>query len=148
MKRLFLVGVPLLLAGSPVQAKAHHSTLKWADAPPALPAGAQMAVVSGDPGKKGMFTVQLKMPADYAVPAHSHPTTETVKVVSGKLGYGMSGKLDKAKAKTLTAGHSATMKAKMNHWVFASAPATVQVTGMGPFAITYVDPKDDPRNAK
>ena len=33
----------------------------------------------------------------------------------------------------------------MNHWVHASAPATVQVHGMGPFQITYVDPKDDPR---
>ena len=71
-----------------------------------------------------------------------------MKVVSGKLGYGMSDKLDKAKAKTLTAGHSATMKAKTNHWVFAKTPTTIQVNGMGPFAITYVNPKDDPRGAK
>jgi len=145
MKLLFLVSVPLLLAGSTVQAKAGHAALKWGDAPPSLPAGAQMAVVRGDPGKKGMFTVQLKMPADYAVPAHSHPTSETVKVLSGKLHYGMSDKLDMAKAKTLTVGHAVTMKAKMNHWVHAPAPATVQVSGMGPFAITYADPKDDPR---
>jgi quercetin dioxygenase-like cupin family protein len=146
MKLLFLVSVPLLLAGSTVQAKAGHATLKWGDAPPSLPAGAQMAVVRGDPGKKGMFTVQLKMPADYAVPAHSHPTSETLKVLSGKLHYGMSDKLDLAHAKTLTGGHTVTMKAKMNHWVHAPAPATVQVSGMGPFAITYADPKDDPRN--
>ena len=145
MKLLFLVGVPLLLAGSAVQAKPGHSNLKWMDAPPGLPSGAQMAVVSGDPGKKGKFTVQLKMPADYAVPAHSHPTSETLKVLSGKLHYGMSDKLDMAKAKTLTAGHTVTMKAKMNHWVHASAPATIQVSGMGPFQITYADPKDDPR---
>jgi quercetin dioxygenase-like cupin family protein len=148
MKLLFLIGVPVLLAGSAVNAKAGHATLKWMDAPPSLPSGAQMAVVSGDPGKKGMFAIQLKMPAGYAVPAHSHPTTETVKVVSGKLGYGMSDKLDKAKARSLTAGHSATMKAKTNHWVFASTPTTIQVNGMGPFAITYVNPKDDPRGAK
>ena len=145
MKLLFLVSVPLLLAGSAVQAKPGHSAIKWGDAPPSLPAGAQMAVVRGDPGKKGKFTVELKMPADYAVPAHSHPTDEVLKVVSGKLHYGMSEKLDLADAKTLAAGHSVTMKAKMNHWVHASAPATVQVSGMGPFQITYVDPKDDPR---
>ena len=145
MKLLFLVGVPLLLAGSAVQAKPVQSSLKWMDAPPALPSGAQMAVVSGDPGKKGKFTVELKMPADYAVPAHSHPTSETLKVLSGKLHYGMSDKLDLAHAKTLAAGHSVTMKAKMDHWVHASAPATVQVSGMGPFQITYADPKDDPR---
>jgi hypothetical protein len=60
----------------------------------------------------------------------------------------MSDKLDIAHAKTLTAGHATTMKAKMNHWVHAAAPATIQITGMGPFQITYVDPKDDPRGAK
>jgi quercetin dioxygenase-like cupin family protein len=145
MKKLLLISATALLASSPVQAKTHHSSLKWGDAPPALPSGAQMAVVSGDPGKKGMFVVQIKMPADYAVPAHWHPTTETVKVVSGSLHYGMSDKLDLAHAKTLAAGHSVSMKAKTNHWVHAAAPATIQVSGMGPFQITYVDPKDDPR---
>jgi quercetin dioxygenase-like cupin family protein len=114
------------------------------DGPPSLPSGAQMAVVSGNPGKKGMFTIELKMPADYAVPPHTHPTNEVVKVISGKLHYAMSDKL-MAEAKTLTAGHSVTMKAKMHHWVHAPAPATVQVSGMGPFQITYLDPKDDPR---
>lgn len=149
MKRLMLLALPLLLAGSAAPAKTHHaSTLKWMDAPPGLPSGAQMAVVSGDPTKKGRFVAELKMPVDYAVPAHWHPTTETVKVLSGKIGYGMSDKLDEAKAKHLTAGRSVVMKAKMHHWVFASGPATVQVSGMGPFQITYVDPKDDPRGTK
>ena len=147
MKHLLLVGLSVLLASSAAQAKTYPA-LNWMDAPPGLPSGAQMAVVSGDPGKKGMFVVQLKMPADYAVPAHWHPTAETLKVVSGNLHYGMSDKLDLAHAKTLTAGHAMTMKAKMKHWVHAAAPATIQVSGMGPFQITYVDPKDDPRGAK
>jgi hypothetical protein len=145
MHKLMFLALPLLVAGSVAQAKAKPADLKWGPAPDALPSGAEMAVVSGDPGKKGMFVVQLKMPADYAVPAHWHPTNETVKVLSGKLHYGMTDKLDMAKAKTLTVGHAVTMKAKMNHWVHAPAPATIQVSGMGPFQITYVDPKDDPR---
>ena len=144
MKLLFLVSLPLVMAGSAVQAKSSQSQLKWMDGPPSLPSGVKMAVVSGNPAKKGMFTIQLKMPADYAVPPHSHPTNEVVKVVSGKLHYGMSGKMNMADAKTLTVGHTVTMKAKMNHWVHAPAPATVQVSGMGPFQITYVDPKDNP----
>jgi hypothetical protein len=69
-----------------------------------------------------------------------------VTVVSGKLGYGMSDKLDKAKAKWLTPGQQVTMKAKMHHWVFADGPTVIQVSGMGPFTATYVDPKEDPRN--
>jgi mannose-6-phosphate isomerase-like protein (cupin superfamily) len=145
MKSLMILALPLLLAGSTAEAKT--APLKWDAAPAALPSGAQMAVVSGDPGKKGMFVVELKMPADYAVPPHWHPTNETVKVLSGKLHYGMTDKL-MTSAKTLTPGHSVTMTAKMHHWVHAPGPATVQVSGMGPFAITYVDPKDDPRGAK
>ena len=148
MKSLYLLALPLLLAGSAAAAKTvhHPANLKWTDAPPALPSGAQMAVVSGDPGKKGMFTIRLKMPADYAVPAHHHPTDEHVSVVAGKIGYGMSDKLDREKAKSLARGTRVTMKAGMNHWVFANAPATIQVSGMGPFQIVYADPKDDPRS--
>jgi len=145
MKALMLLALPLLLAGSSAPAKTHKATLQWADAPPGLPSGAQMAVVSGDPGKKGRFVVELKMPADYAVPPHWHPTDEVVKVLSGKLHYAMTDKVDMAKAKTLAAGKTVTMKAKMHHWVHAPGPATVQVSGVGPFQITYVDPKDDPR---
>ena len=145
MKLFLLASVSLLMAGSAVSAKSSHSNLKWMDGPPSLPSGVQMAVVSGDPSKKGMFTIQLRMPADYAVPPHTHPTNEVVKILSGKLHYGMSGKLNMSEAKTLTVGHSVTMKANMNHWVHAPAPATVQVSAMGPFEITYVDPKDDPR---
>jgi hypothetical protein len=143
-RHLLVLGVAALAAGSAITAKPHRSTLKWGDAPPVLPAGAQMAVVSGNPGKAEMFKIDLKMPADYAVASHWHPTNETVRVLSGKLGYGMSDKLDKGKARWLTPGHQVVMKAKMHHWVFASGPAEIQVSGMGPFQITYVDPSDDP----
>ncbi len=145
MKLLFLAILPLAVAASALQAKPAAANLKWGDAPPSLPAGAKMAVVSGNPAAKGMFTIRLKMPADYAVPPHSHPNSEVVKVVSGELHYAMSGKMEMTKAKTLKAGQTVTMGAKMNHWVHAAAPATVQVSGRGPFQITYVDPKDDPR---
>jgi quercetin dioxygenase-like cupin family protein len=143
MKLLFLI--PLLVAGTALQAKPASPNLKWTDAPPSLPSGAQMAVVSGNPSSKGLFTIRLKMPADYGVPPHSHPADEIVKVVSGSLHYGMSDKMNVAEAKTLAAGRTVTMKAKMNHWVHAPSPAVVQVSGRGPFQITYVDPKDDPR---
>lgn len=145
MKLLFLVSLPLILVGSAVQAKSSHSVMKWADGPPSLPNGAQMAVVSGNPGVKGMFTIQLKMPEGYAVPPHSHPTNEVVKVVSGSVHYGMNDKL-MSEAKTLTPGHAVTMRAQMHHWVHAPVPSTVQISGMGPFQITYVDPKEDPRH--
>jgi quercetin dioxygenase-like cupin family protein len=141
MKRLILVALCMGLAGSAAQAK----SLKWMAGPPGLPAGATFAVVSGDPSKAGMFTIQAKLPANYAVPPHHHPADEVVRVLKGSLAYGMGDKLDKAAAGTLNPGYHVTMATGMNHWVYTTDPATISVTAMGPFAITYVDPKDDPR---
>ena len=148
MNKLLVVSLTALLAASPAQAKTASANLKWMDGPPGLPDGAKFAVVSGDPGKEGPFVIRLQFPAGYAVPAHHHPSDEHLAVLSGSLGYGMSDKLDKAHAKTLTAGHHVVMKAEHNHWVYARSPTTTQVTGKGPFQITYADPKDDPRGAK
>lgn len=148
MKRLMLLALPLLLVSSAAQAKAHRAASKWMAGPPGLPAGSTFTVLSGDPTKEGMFTVQIKMPANYAVPPHKHPTDEKVSVKSGQLSYGMGEKLDKDHAGTIDKGYHVNLPANMNHWVFTSAPAVVEVSAMGPFAITYADPKDDPRNAK
>ena len=71
------------------------SAAKWGPAPPMLPPGAQIAVLAGDPTKAVPYTVRLKFPANYDIPAHSHPTDENVAVVSGELFMGMGNKLDK-----------------------------------------------------
>jgi quercetin dioxygenase-like cupin family protein len=143
MRHLLFISVAALIAASPAQSKA----LKWMDGPDGLPKGSKIAVVSGDPSKEGAFTIRLKFPANYAIAAHHHPSDEHVTLLSGRLAYGMSDKLDRAKAKALSAGHRLVMKAGHNHWVFTrGAPATVQVSANGPFQIVYADPKDDPRN--
>jgi quercetin dioxygenase-like cupin family protein len=145
MGRIVLLTVTAALVAGAAPAQAKSAGLKWMAGPPGLPSGSTFAVVSGDPGKEGTFVIRAKFPAGYAVPAHRHPADERVAVLSGRLGYGMSDKLDKAKAKTLTAGHHVVMKADMNHWVYARGRTTIQVSGKGPFQITYADPKDDPR---
>ena len=156
MKRLMFLALSTLVfaapavakhKAAPAKAKAAPAELKWMDAPPMLPPGAQMAVVSGNPMAAGKFTIQLKMPSNYSVPAHWHPTDEKVTLVSGKLAYGMSDRVDKANAQALAEGASVTMKAKMHHWVSTGDGATVEVSAMGPFKITYVDPSTDPRGA-
>jgi quercetin dioxygenase-like cupin family protein len=146
MNRVLFISVTALIVASPLQAKG----MKWMETGGAgLPAGAQMAVVSGDPSKAGDFKIQIKMPAGYAVPAHHHPGDEVVRVRSGTLNYGMGDKLDKSNAGTLTDPKThVTMHAGMNHWVFTNDGALVEVTGTGPFQIVYANPKDDPRGAK
>jgi anti-sigma factor ChrR (cupin superfamily) len=122
------------------------SQLEWAPAPNFVQEGAQIAVLSGDPSKDGLYVVRLKMPSGFKVPAHNHPTTEMVTVISGDFHLGMGDKLDEEKGMLLTAGGYAEAPAKMNHYAWTSSPTVVQIHGQGPFAITYVNPADDPRS--
>jgi quercetin dioxygenase-like cupin family protein len=122
--------------------------LKWSEAPPSLPAGAKIAVLDGDPGKAGMFTIRLQMPAGFKIPAHTHPTAEHVTVISGTCTLGMGPKFDEAAAKSLTAGGYVVMPAGMQHFAGTKEGCIVQVHAMGPFEVKYVNPADDPRQAR
>jgi quercetin dioxygenase-like cupin family protein len=125
--------------------------VKWGPAPPMLPAGAQIAVLAGDPGKSAPYTIRLKFPANYAIPAHSHPNDEHVVVVAGALSIGMGDKLSKTAEghKTLGVGGFALMPANMNHFAYTTnAVTTIMLYGQGPVEFKYVNPADDPRNAK
>jgi anti-sigma factor ChrR (cupin superfamily) len=117
--------------------------IKWGPAPPFFPKGAEFAVLSGDPGKDGLYVVRLKMPAGYKIPAHNHPTTENVTVVSGNFHIGMGDRMDEKKGVELTSGGYGEAPAKMNHYAWVTSPTIVQVHGQGPLAITYVNPADD-----
>jgi quercetin dioxygenase-like cupin family protein len=115
-----------------------------------LPAGAEIAVLAGNPMASGPYTIRLKFPAHYAIPAHSHPTDENVVVVSGALTFGMGDRLDKSAGgnKTLEAGGFALMPTGMNHFAYTGArETTIVLYGQGPVEFKYVNPADDPRNA-
>ena len=120
--------------------------LKWMDGPPGLPAGAKFAVLDGDPSKEGLFTLRAVLPANYKIPAHWHPSTENVTVLEGTLYMGMGEKLDESKATALTAGGFTALPGKMGHFAFTKQSTVIQVHAMGPFAITYYNPADDPRS--
>jgi quercetin dioxygenase-like cupin family protein len=123
----------------------------WGPAPPLLPAGAQIAVLSGDPTANAPYAIRLKFPANYAIPAHSHPADEHVVVVAGALSIGMGDTLAKEAAanKTLGVGGFALMPANMNHFAYTAAQeTTIVLYGQGPVEFKYVNPSDDPRTAK
>jgi quercetin dioxygenase-like cupin family protein len=113
-----------------------------------LPAGTQVAVLTGDPTKPGPFAVRLKFPAHFSIPAHWHPADEHVIVTSGTLTFGMGDKLDRTAAtnKTLTTGGFAVMPATMHHFAFTGdQETTVVMYADGPLRINYINPADDPR---
>jgi quercetin dioxygenase-like cupin family protein len=116
----------------------------WGPAPPIFNKGAQMAVLSGNPGAAGPFVVRLKMPAGYKIAPHWHPTDEHVTVISGTFALGMGDTLDTKAAKSLAPGGYALLPAEMHHYAWTKDGATVQVHGTGPFVLNYVNPADDP----
>jgi quercetin dioxygenase-like cupin family protein len=118
--------------------------VKWGAPPPVFPPGAKFAVISGDPGATGLITVRFDMPAGYTLAPHFHPTDEYVTVLKGTFSLGMGDVIDKEHAVTLSAGGYGVAPANMHHYAYTTTGATIQVHMAGPFAITYVNPADDP----
>lgn len=145
MNKALFIGFAALLIGPAAQGQINPAGLKWGPAPDGLPRGARLAVLSGNPNKEGMFTIRLRFPAGYAVQPHWHSSDELVTVMAGQMSLGMGSKFNRAKAKALVAGGYVVAPAKMHHYAFTRTGATIQITSHGPFAITYVNPKDDPR---
>jgi hypothetical protein len=119
--------------------------VKWGPAPPALPAGAKFAVLFGDPGKAAPYVIRAKLPAGYKVPPHWHPTDENVTVIQGTLMVGKGEKFSADASHALPAGSFARMPKEMRHFAWTKGETIIQVHGVGPFAINYVNADDDPR---
>ena len=149
--RISAVLIVLLLAALPVlaQLSGEHAvvtpdTLKWAE-PPVLP-GAKLAVVQGDPAKEGLFVYRIKMPAGYKIPPHTHKASENVTVLSGVFYIGLGEKFDQGSGQELPAGGFVSVPPKHAHYAWAGKEETVvQVHGVGPTDLAFVNPADDPR---
>jgi quercetin dioxygenase-like cupin family protein len=124
------------------------SDVQWGAAPPALPPGAEAALLFGDPSKEGPFALRLKFPQGYSVPPHSHPVKEVVTVISGTFGLGMGETADQSKMQSLPAGSFVAMDPGMAHYVSIDGETVIQINTTGPWGVTYVNPEDDPRKTQ
>jgi quercetin dioxygenase-like cupin family protein len=122
--------------------------VKWGPAPKALPAGAQVAVLFGDPTKEGLFALRLKVPAGYAIAPHTHPAYEVDTVISGTINLGMGEKADRSAAKALPAGSFFTLPPGMAHFAYFDEETVLQLTTNGPWGFKYVNPADDPQKTQ
>jgi quercetin dioxygenase-like cupin family protein len=134
------------------QAKDHgflsSADFKWGPAPASLPPGAQAALLEGNPAKEGPFTLRLRMPDGYRIPPHYHPAVEHVTVLQGTFVLGMGEKVTADGEKALGAGSFAFMPAGMRHFARTQGDTVIQLHGVGPWEITYVNPADDPRTKR
>jgi hypothetical protein len=149
MRALVAFGAALLLSASlaaqtPDSSAKAGKSLTWGPAPAVFPAGVKMAVVSGNPMASGPFTIQLSMPDGYRIMPHTHPTDERVTVKKGTLLVGMGDTFDAGKTNPMAGGASGNMPANTSHFVQAKGATLLEVASTGPFAMTYVNPSDDP----
>jgi quercetin dioxygenase-like cupin family protein len=136
--------------GSPSQSDPHAvmvmpDQVTWGAGPASLPAGAKAAVLEGNPKEAGAFTMRLSLPDGYRIPPHSHPADERLTIIEGTFRLGMGDKFDESALKALKAGSYVSMKPGTKHFVLAKGNTVVQINGVGPWKISYVNPGDDPR---
>jgi quercetin dioxygenase-like cupin family protein len=152
MKTIFSSALPTFLTAVFLLTRLSASEIPSNDMhlypPAALPAGAKMAVLEGDPTKEGPFVVRFQFPDGYHVAPHTHPKTERVTVISGVLHLATGEALDRNSAKELPAGSFGFWPAGMKHTAWSEGETIIQLHGIGPWQINYVNPADDPRNAK
>lgn len=140
----WMLSAGIAFADSAAHVMVDPSDLKWTDVP-SLPAGAKLAVIEGPMNEAAPFTARLKLPSGYNIPAHWHPAIEHVTVIAGTFNMGVGDKLDKARTRALAAGDVAIMQPGTRHFAWTRKEAIIQIHGVGPWGINYVNPADDPR---
>jgi quercetin dioxygenase-like cupin family protein len=117
---------------------AAQDSLRWGPAPSALPPGARMAIVRGDPAKPGPFAVRFRFPDGFTVPPHYHPVDEHVRVIRGQYGHGFGDVIDTTQLHWRHAGDRVTLPALSHHFAKARGATETEVSGVGPFTVTYI----------
>ena len=131
-------GMAAATAYSPDVHMVANSSLSWSDfAPPGFDPGMKLAVISGDPGKPGPYTVRLMFPAGYRFPVHWHPGAENLTVVSGTFQLGMGNTANWGELKNYGPGDYIYIPPRHAHFGGspASAASVIQLHGQGPFQV-------------
>jgi anti-sigma factor ChrR (cupin superfamily) len=142
-------------AASPMATVVAPGSEKWGDLPAAALVGTpsvdmggkvQLAVVQGNPMQAGApYTVRLSCTDGTKIAPHWHPATENVTVVKGTFEIGMGSKWDSSALKELPVGGFASAPARMRHFAMCKGDSIVQVHGLGPLVINFVE-ADKPKS--
>ena len=155
MKKIYASGVCLIVSaiailavGAKSQEKkeadaahkiVHYGDLKWTP----IMKGADVAPVSGDFNAEGApFVLRFRCADGVKVPAHWHPTDENATVMKGTFLLGIGETFDEAKLQTMNVGNFTTMPKEVRHFGACKGETIVQLHGVGPFKVNWVNPAD------
>ncbi len=140
------------MAAAPLQAQEHVmltlGEIEWQAGPASIPEGAEAAVLYGDPSTEGPFALRLKLPEGYHIPPHTHPRPEIVTVISGTFHIGTGETADRSAAEALPTGSFFAFDPGMAHFAYNDEETVIQLNSVGPWALAYVNPDDDPRETQ
>jgi hypothetical protein len=139
----FVIGVLSVSFAQAQQVTAATGDVKWVNAPASLPPGAKLAILEGDLGKPGTLAFRLKLPAGYKLMPHSSPAIDRIVVVSGTFNLGSGEKFDSARMIPLHTGY-VHWPDKSPYFAVAKDETIIEIQGVGPFRVSYVNAGDDP----
>ncbi len=104
--------------------------------------GAAIAVVTGDPKAAGPYTIRARLAAGATTPAHRHPDTRTVTVLSGRYFFATGTRYDAGALTAYGPGTVIVVPSGVAHFSAALDGETlVQESGLGPTALEPVTPE-------
>ena len=118
--------------------------IKWGTTP-SLP-GAKFAVLQGPMNQAVAFIARIQFPDGYKIPPHFHSGIEHVTVITGVFAMGHGEKFEHTQVTPLRPGDVAIMQPQTPHFALTTGATEVQIHGVGPWTLTFVNPQDDPRN--
>ena len=101
----------------------------------------ETAILSGDPEKPGGFYVmRYRILVACDVAPHWHPEDEHATVIAGELSLGLGDNFVAEALQTLKAGSYALIPRGQPHFTRYAAGTVVQVHGIGPLVVKYLEP--------
>lgn len=111
--------------------------------------GVDQVIIQGHPSKPGPYLNWVRFPANFRSPAHSRPEDRANTVLSGTWYVGFGEKFDESKLIALPSGSFYTEPAGTPHFTATKGePAVLQIGGVGPTRVIYLDPATDPSQKK
>jgi quercetin dioxygenase-like cupin family protein len=117
----------------------HFGDLKWTP----IIKGCLIATVQGDYNVEGQpFVLRFQCADGAKVPAHWHPTDENMTVLKGAFLLAMGETYDESKLQPMNTGNYIFIPKEMRHFGKIKGDTVIQVHGMGPFKVNWVNPSE------
>lgn len=115
----------------------------------AYPPTVRLAVLVGDPTRKGSYTIRVRVPGGVKMMPHTHPEDRLYTVLSGVFYIGLGEQFDESKLVAYAPGSIVVLPGGQPHFHWAKSGQYIsQITAIGPLGMHYIDPNNDPRISK